>query len=198
MAVLKQVHVIEEFAHDGLLACSGRILGGAVNLEKVTRLLRTCVVDVFEIQAQYYASLPNRSPAWIDEIARNTIRINIESASNLHPYSGLDKEATARKLRQTLRDRVSTYKAKLLQPIPITPMPREAARLPGVIVSPPAARRMEKYLSAKNIGQTEFATRIGVTDRTLRAFRRSGRVRRDIFEAIAKGMGISKEDLLNP
>jgi hypothetical protein len=69
-------------------------------------------------------------------------------------------------------------------------------RLRSTVNSPLAARKMEAYLESKAIGLTEFATRVGTTDRTLRAFRRTGRVRRDIFESIAKQMGTTKEELL--
>jgi plasmid maintenance system antidote protein VapI len=57
---------------------------------------------------------------------------------------------------------------------------------------------METYLNAKGIGQTDFASTIGTTDRTLRSFRRTGKVRRDMFESIAKAMGTTKEALLRP
>jgi hypothetical protein len=70
-------------------------------------------------------------------------------------------------------------------------------RLAGTVSSVAAARRMESYLESKGIGQTEFAVQVGTTDRTLRTFRKTGRVRRDIFEAIAKAMGTTKEALLN-
>jgi hypothetical protein len=48
------------------------------------------------------------------------------------------------------------------------------------------------------IGQTDFASSVNTTDRTLRAFRKTGKVRRDILEAIAKKMNITKEELLKP
>lgn len=75
--------------------------------------------------------------------------------------------------------------------------PKQNERLKSTVTSPSAARQMEAYLESKAIGLTDFASRVGTTDRTLRAFRRNGKVRRDIFEAIAKQMGITKEALLN-
>lgn len=69
-------------------------------------------------------------------------------------------------------------------------------RLKATVDSPDAVRRMDAYLSAQGIGLTEFAVRVNTTDRTLRSFRKTSRVRRDIFEGIAKAIGISKEDLL--
>ena len=55
---------------------------------------------------------------------------------------------------------------------------------------------MEKYLRDNGIGLTDFASRAQTTDRTLRSFRKTGKVRRDIFEGIAKAMGTTKADLL--
>ena len=70
------------------------------------------------------------------------------------------------------------------------------SRLKATINSPSAARRMEAFLECKGIGQTDFASSVGTTDRTLRAFRKTGKVRRDIFDSIAKKMNITKEELL--
>ena len=71
-------------------------------------------------------------------------------------------------------------------------------RLPRIVNSALAATRMEDYLKARGIGQTEFATQVGTTDRTLRNFRRTGKLSRDIFDAIARGMGLTREELLKP
>jgi hypothetical protein len=71
-------------------------------------------------------------------------------------------------------------------------------RLAATIVSPNSARQMEAYMESRGIGQTEFAVEVGTTDRTLRTFRQTGKVRRDIFNAIAKAMGTTREALLKP
>jgi hypothetical protein len=55
---------------------------------------------------------------------------------------------------------------------------------------------METYLREKGIGQTEFAIQAQTTDRTLRNFRKTGKVRRDILASIASAMGTTKEKLL--
>lgn len=72
----------------------------------------------------------------------------------------------------------------------------KAERLRATVNSPIAAKRMEAYLKSKGIGQTDFATTVGTTDRTLRSFRKTGKVRRDILESIAKHMGTTREALL--
>jgi hypothetical protein len=71
-------------------------------------------------------------------------------------------------------------------------------RLLSTILSPIAARRMEAYLDSNPMKRTAFAVQAQTTDRTLRSFRKTGKVRRDIFENIAKAMGITPEALLNP
>jgi hypothetical protein len=96
------------------------------------------------------------------------------------------KRARRRKKRE-LTTRPDTTRGKSRTP---------ARRLTATIESPTAARRMEAYLTSNGIGQTEFANQVGTTDRTLRAFRKRGKVRRDIFEAIAEAMGTTKEALL--
>jgi len=74
---------------------------------------------------------------------------------------------------------------------------RKKRRLTPSIDCPKAARRLEKHLSDKGIGLNKFAVAVGTNEKTLYRFRKSGKVHRDIFEAIAREMGITKEDLLN-
>jgi hypothetical protein len=78
------------------------------------------------------------------------------------------------------------------------PASTKRSRLSATINCPSAARRMEVYLQSRGMSQTAFATQVGTTDRTLRSFRQTGKVRRDIFDAIAKIMNITKEELLKP
>jgi hypothetical protein len=69
-------------------------------------------------------------------------------------------------------------------------------RLRATVNCPGAARKMEAYLEANGIGATQFAIEAQTTDRTIRSFRKTGRVRRDILDNIAKAMQITKEALL--
>ena len=70
-------------------------------------------------------------------------------------------------------------------------------RLPSTVDSPSAARKMEAYIKAKGIGLTEFANIAQITDRTLRSFRKTGKIRRSLLGQIAKAMGTTKENLLS-
>jgi hypothetical protein len=55
---------------------------------------------------------------------------------------------------------------------------------------------MEAFLGDHGIGLTEFSTKAQTTDRTLRKFRKTGTLRRDIFDAVAKEMGLTRDELL--
>jgi hypothetical protein len=86
------------------------------------------------------------------------------------------------------------------EPVERLPRPIRFApkRFPTTVFSPAAARRMEAYMESHGYGQTAFATKVDATDRTLRSFRRTGKVRRDIFHAIAREMGTTPDQLLKP
>jgi hypothetical protein len=78
----------------------------------------------------------------------------------------------------------------------IAPPVRTKQRMTGSIHSPRAVARLEKYLQDHGLGAAEFATRAQTTDRTLRSFRSTGKVRRYIFDNIARAMGTTRDDLL--
>jgi hypothetical protein len=76
------------------------------------------------------------------------------------------------------------------------PRPQEKKRFSGTVTRASAARKLEAFIESQGIGFTEFAVRVNTTDRTLRKFRKTGKVRRDIFNNIAKAMGLKPENLL--
>jgi hypothetical protein len=45
-------------------------------------------------------------------------------------------------------------------------------------------------------GQTAFASKVGCSEKTLRNFRRTGKVRRSILVEIAQAMGTTPEELV--
>jgi hypothetical protein len=77
----------------------------------------------------------------------------------------------------------------------IRPAVRE--RMSASIHSPSAAAKMKAYMEAKALNQTEFAIKAGTTDKTIRKFRQTGKVKRSILSDIAKAMGTTKEELLS-
>ena len=72
----------------------------------------------------------------------------------------------------------------------------QSPRLSSQITSPSAARKMEAFMENKALNQTEFAIQAKTTDKTIRKFRQTGKVKRSILTGIASAMGITKEELL--
>jgi hypothetical protein len=83
----------------------------------------------------------------------------------------------------------------LEKPAAQSPVPRRSR---GTVNSPIAAARMRSYMDAMVMGQAEFAEKAKTTERTIRSFEKTGKVRKDIFNDIASAMGISREDLIKP
>ncbi|WP_158789133.1 hypothetical protein [Granulicella sp. L46] len=75
--------------------------------------------------------------------------------------------------------------------------PAKRPRLSASIHSPSAASKMEAYMKAKGLNQTEFAITADTTDKTIRKFRQTGQVKRSILGGIAKAMGTTREELLS-
>jgi hypothetical protein len=72
IGVLAKVQAVEEYARHELYACSDPV-SMSFNTEQASRLLRTCVVTVLDLQIEYYASLRNYYPEWIRELATKAI-----------------------------------------------------------------------------------------------------------------------------
>jgi hypothetical protein len=66
------------------------------------------------------------------------------------------------------------------------------------VTSAIAVQRLDAYLESTGISQTEFARDAGTTDRTIRSFRKTRKVRRDIFEGIASAMHMDVDKLITP
>ncbi len=90
------------------------------------------------------------------------------------------------------------------QPITVTIQPTEAPgqparkqrRAPATVNSLHAAHRMEAFIEARGMKQADFARRAKTSERTILSFRRTGKVRKDIFRDIATAMGTTAEILL--
>jgi hypothetical protein len=73
-----------------------------------------------------------------------------------------------------------------------------AVRSSGKIHSPVAAMRMREFIEVNGLTQPVFAKRAKTTDRTIRSFGKTGKVRKDIFRQIAEAMNTTPEKLLTP
>jgi hypothetical protein len=85
--------------------------------------------------------------------------------------------------------------------IKATPQVSESAppvrqRMSATVHAPSAALKMEAYMNAKGLDQTEFAIQAGTTDKTIRKFRQTGNVKRSILDGIASAMGTSRQELI--
>jgi len=69
-------------------------------------------------------------------------------------------------------------------------------RLPQSIGTPEAVNAAIAYMGSKGLTETQFGNQFQSTDRTVRSFRKSGKMRRSTFEAMAKSMGLTIEQLL--
>lgn len=70
-------------------------------------------------------------------------------------------------------------------------------RIPRSIHSESAAKKLEDYLNAKGLSQTQFAIQINVDPKTLYRFRTTGNVGKPVAQVIAQAMGITLEALIS-
>jgi hypothetical protein len=75
---------------------------------------------------------------------------------------------------------------------------RQDKRLSASVTSHVAASKVAQYLQSNGMGVSEFAIQAQTTDRTIRNFRKTGKVRRDILVNIARAMGTTRDELLKP
>jgi hypothetical protein len=69
-------------------------------------------------------------------------------------------------------------------------------RMSRTLGSPEALRVVTDHLEQTKLTDTQFGNQFDTTDRTVRSFRSTGKMRRSNFEAMAKSMGLTTEDLL--
>jgi len=72
---------------------------------------------------------------------------------------------------------------------------RAKTRLPGYVQSAAAAAKMDAYLRDNNILQRSFSIAVHCNERTLRRFRKTGKIRHDTLCAIAREMKMTVEQL---
>jgi len=186
------------------------------NLAQAKDYLRSHTCSIYGTLREAYSSKINLWQ-WEDAIANEAIRIAYSCWKNLSllPDGAFSREELMRSIVQHVGRPLNSI--PLIKPVmeatssdapllamakaavkmagPITP-PISKSRLSPMVTAPQAARKLEKYLSDKGVSQTDFAGHAQTTDRTLRNFRSTGKVRKDIFENIAKAMQTTKDDLM--
>jgi lambda repressor-like predicted transcriptional regulator len=178
-------------------------------------LLRQYASHVFEIEATHFPDekdlehwLQRLSGKVIAEIVQRVVQV--ENAGRARyvtlDYHGLTRDDMISAVREgaeeSAKHRLHSATAQRLAIIAAIDggqsqtAQTQKKRLPSTITSLSAARKLESYLEQKGMGLTQFAIQAGTTDRTLRNFRRTGKLRRSIFDDIARAMGTTKESLL--
>jgi len=178
--------------------------------------------ELFDIEANRYPGDPQLL-SWITQLVQRTEAMVMNNLDQLEQPTMLDVmssrsltyHATQDQMRQAVRSALIEHAKRhpkpaatsgsrnaQIQPQEISPPETNKSegrkqRLPSTVNSPAAARKLEEFLKRENIGQTEFAIQVSTTDRTIRSFRKSGRIRRQIFDRIARQMGMTREELLN-
>jgi len=72
LKALVRVQDIQDAARAAISRCSNSVRGW-VNPEEASRVLRTCLVALLDVQLAYYSSLPNYHPQWIRQLENDTI-----------------------------------------------------------------------------------------------------------------------------
>jgi hypothetical protein len=140
----------------------------------------------------YHATKLQMREAMSEALRKNA---NVYLADPHYALTRLPKQA--KKLPITTKRRIASTKSKRIQAKTQARPKEKRVRLSSTITSPTAARKLERFLVAKAMGVPEFAEKAQTTDRTIRSFRKTGKVRRSIFENIANAMGITKDELLH-
>ncbi|MFI5116228.1 MAG: hypothetical protein ACHP8B_05960 [Terriglobales bacterium] len=183
---------------------------------QLSAILHSYAQALFYVEASKYPPLDQRFRYWLTKLAeRIETRVmknikGVEASGHLYSlaYHGLTEPKMRQVIGESLQKMIIKFSRdqqpqEAIHPGQMTsleqddrPSAPKNRRLSPMVTSPKAARKLEEYLATEGIGLTEFAIRAQTTDRTLRSFRKTGKVRRDIFEDIARAMGTTKDDLL--
>lgn len=69
--------------------------------------------------------------------------------------------------------------------------------VPRSVGSPEAVAAVKQYIQSRGLSQTEFSIEAGVSERTLRSFLASGKMRRSSLDGVARAMDLTLEQLLH-
>lgn len=163
---------------------------------------------LFRLEELNYPKDSSSYGLWLAALAERIIARVIQTVNEVEAspedarlaYHGLGMNEMRTGLRSFLSVVISEYSGA---PMSSTTGPGiiraslERRRRPSGIESLSAARKVDAYLKSHGIGYTDFAATVGITDKTLRGFLRTGKTRRHIFANIAAKMGTTAVDLLS-
>jgi hypothetical protein len=156
--------------------------------------------SLFSAEAPFYHASPvlARELRALKKRVIETISRKVAEIENLHqPYSLKYHALSYAEMREAMEEGMRQPIKSLLGDHKKIATPNKPKRAPSTVTSLSAAQKVEDYVIKKHSGMTEFAIQAGITDRTLRSFRKTGKIRRSLVEGIAKAMGITKEELLS-
>jgi hypothetical protein len=159
---------------------------------------------LFNAEAKWYRLGPEWE-GWLRNLAERMETRTIETAWQANSTGTLTYHATKEEMQKAVHEALQAHLEEIMQALngqtsgapDIVSEPVAASqRLTITVTCPSAARKLEKYLRDKGMGFTEFAIQAQTTGRTLLRFRKTGKLRRDLFENVAKAMGTTKEELM--
>lgn len=167
--------------------------------------VRNCALTLFSAEAPCYPENPVLEEQLAALVRRTVTRI-LGTVRDLEDMSR-DRKLSLEHHGLTLRD-IGEAAAHELDPLVRTHLSSQSenitndkqaikpVRFRDSIESRSAARKMEAYISKRGMGMTVFANQAGTTDRTLRKFRKTGRLKKSIFADVAETMGETVDSLL--
>jgi hypothetical protein len=180
--------IVNEAIHRTLINSEDHVRNGVLNLslDQLGKILETTLVDHLKTHPElispsdFYAAFPKLwTPAPPAKLAPPPPPGEYASA---YSASGIDIASGSPLLVMAMTA------ARGAHP--------QSPRLSSQITSPSAARKMEAFMEDNALNQTEFAIQANTSDKTIRKFRQTGKVKRSILTGIASAMGITKEELL--
>ena len=138
-SVLQEVEDCESFARKSLAECKGEgEYPLSYNFTKAQRVVKTCAVEAFDIQAEHYLNLDGCCEYWMELIEFNT-RQALNSLALASGFPEEYKEMLDSELRQeALKDKLDEWKAKVRAlkstqstvPLAIEPKEEDRSKLP--------------------------------------------------------------------
>jgi lambda repressor-like predicted transcriptional regulator len=130
---------MEAYARPALLECDGAY---CFNREKGMRILRTCVIEVFDCQIDYFKTLSFYDPRWGEVIVKSTI----DSALGLMSSTFFDYTSARKELSDTLSAHISQRGDVGTQPQ--VSNAASASDSPLMVMAKTAARRAQQQVFA--------------------------------------------------
>jgi len=174
------------------------------NEQKAIDYLRAFAIEIFVFYHGFYAEAPGYRLEWAQIIKTNTSKrimdcFRRECSAPAGKISQYKREVDSA-IREHLKELIETVNNEILQHLKASQTQMnhviKPQRTAATIASPSAAQKMQSYINAQGLNQTEFAIRANTADKTIRKFRKTGIIKRRILTGIASAMGVTKEELL--